>query len=147
MAKYEKLGYCPNNDVSGFYASQEGKDYGKPWLYGMWRLFGNSVVFESTDLHDCDIDVGVCKAVFTTDPIAESVMVAIIRKDVNADKILVKQLHAGACNTQHLEDIQKVLGKVMEPQLIMAPGSRFVAILAKSDEGLDLWVWDLQASY
>lgn len=147
MAKYENLGYCPNNDVSAFYASQEGKDYGKPWLYGMWRLFGSSVVFEPTDLHDCDIDVGVCKSIFMSDPIAESVMAGIIRKDVNADKILVKQLHTGAGNTQHLEDIQKVLGEVMEPKLIMAPGSRFVAILAKSDEGLDLWVWDLQSSY
>ena len=147
MAKYEALGFCPNNYVTGFYFSQEGNDYGKPWLYGMWRLFGGSVVFEPKDLSDCDIDVEVCKTIFTSDPIAESIMAGIIRKDVNADKILVKQLHAGACNTQHLEDIQKVLGKVMEPQLIMAPGSRFVAILAKSDEGLDLWVWDLQSSY
>lgn len=147
MAKYENLGFCPNNYVTGFYFSQAGKDYGKPWLYGMWRLFGGAVVFEPKDLRDCDIDVEVCKTIFTSDPIAESIMSAIIRKDVNAEKILVKQLHGGACNTQHLEDIQKVLVEVDEPQLIIAPGSRFSAIIAKNNEGLDLWVWDLQSSY
>jgi hypothetical protein len=135
MAKYENEGYCPGHvlDLSG-----------DNRLEGLWSLIGSSVVYEKKDAKNCTPDTATCDKIFSSDPIAYDVLSAIIKKDPNADKILVHQLHGLACNTQKLSDIQKTLAEATNPQLIAHSGSNFIVIVADASYGIDLWVWDLE---
>ena len=128
MAKYENEGYCPCQWVD---LSSDSR------LVGLWRLIGSSVVYEKECIPD------ITDKIFSTDPIAYDVLSAIVKKNVNADKILVHQLHNGACNTQRTSDIQKTLAEVTNPQLIAHTGSNFIVIIADASYGIDVWVWDL----
>lgn len=131
MAKYEREGICPqvSFDLSG-----------KVYLTALWSLFGKSVVYEREDAPDTK----TCDRVFDTDPIAYDLLVAIARKNANADKVLVHQLHNGACNTQSVSDVQKTLAEATNPQLIAHAGSDFVVVIADASYGIDVWVWDLK---
>lgn len=135
MAKYENEGYCPCQWVD---LSSDTR------LEGLWRLIGSSVVYKKEDAENCSPDADTCNKVFSTDSIAFDVLSAIVKKNVNADKILVHQLHNGSCNTQSLSDIQKTLANVTNPQLVAHAGSRFVVIISDASYGLDVWVWDLE---
>lgn len=134
MAKYENEGYCPCQRVD---RSSDNR------LVGLWSLIGSSVVYEKEDAVKCSPDTTTCDKIFSTDPIAYDVLSAIVKKNVNADKILVHQLHNGACNTQHTSDILKTLAEVTNPQLIAHTGSNFIVIIADASYGIDVWVWDL----
>ena len=138
MAKYEDEGYCPFQwvDLSG-----------DNRLVGLWSLIGSSVVYEKEDAVKCTPDIVTCNKIFSTDPIAYDVLSAIVKKNVNADKILVHQLHNGACNTQRTSDIQKTLTEVTNPQLIAHAGSNFIVIVADASYGIDVWVWDLASCW
>lgn len=142
MAKFESEGYCPANWVPTRW--DENSD---PRLAGLWSLVGVSIVYEKEDELGCELNSVVINQMFSDDPIACSVLEAIVRRNVNADKILVRQLHNGACNTQSIADIQKVIGEVDNPQLLVHAGSNFIAILADAEYGLDLWVWDLASTW
>lgn len=133
MAKFENEGYCPCTPVSM-------SKYTDVRIAGLWSLIGPSIVYETKD----DPDTPACDQIFSTDVIAYDVLSAIVRKNVNADKIKVRQLHNGGCNVQKTSDIQKVLGEVVNPQLIVHAGSDFVVILADAEYGLDVYVWDLR---
>lgn len=137
MAKYENEGYCPCSWVDLTSDSR---------LVGLWSLVGASVVYEKEDAVKCSPVTTACDQIFSTDPIAYNVLSAIVKKNVNAEKILVHQLHNGACNMQKTSDIQKVMSEVTNPQLIVSAGSNFVVILADAEYGLDVWVWDLRAT-
>ena len=138
MAKYENEGYCPCQwvDLSGDYR-----------LAGLWSLIGTSIVYEKEDAKKCSPDTNTCDKIFSTDPIAYDVLSAIVKKNVNADKILVHQLHNGACNMQCTSDIQKTLAEVTNPQLIAHAGSNFIVIIADASYGIDVWVWDLASCW
>ena len=138
MAKFESQGYCPCQWVD---LSSDTR------LSGLWSLIGSSVVYEMEDAVKCSPDTSACDKVFSTDPIAYDVLSAIVKKNVNADKILVHQLHNGACNTQKTSDIQKVLGEATNPQLIVHAGSNFAVIIADAMHGIDVWVWDLTSCW
>lgn len=134
MAKFESEGYCPCQWVN---LTEDAR------LVGLWSLIGPSVVYEKEDAVKCTPNTEKCDQIFSTDPIAYDVLSAIVKKNANADKILVHQLHNGACNTQRVSDIQKILAEVKNPQLIAHAGSDFVVIIADASHGIDVWVWDL----
>lgn len=138
MAKYENEGYCPCQwvDLSG-----------DNRLADLWSLIGASVVYEKEDAVNCTPDTATCDKIFSTDPIAYDVLSAIVKKNVNADKILVHQLHNGACNMQRTSDIQKTLTEVTNPQLIAHAGSNFIVIVADASYGIDVWAWDLASCW
>jgi hypothetical protein len=138
MAKFEDLGYCPCQWVD-----LTGDDR----LIGLWSLIGSSVVYEKEDAVKCTPDTETCDKIFSTDSIAYDVLSAIVKKNVNAEKILVHQLHSGSCNTQCIADIQKTLAEVNNPQLIAHAGSNFVVIIADASYGIDVWIWDLACSW
>lgn len=127
MAKHEHEGYCPCIWVN-FQNSR---------LVPFWDLIGGNIVYEKNDL----IQTSRYDRIFDSDPIAYNLLSGLIRKNVNADKILVRILCDG--NYQHFSDIQKVLSEANAPQLIAYPESKFIAILSNADYGLDLWIWDL----
>ena len=129
MAKYENEGYCPCQWVD---LSSDDR------LVGLWSLIGPSVVYEKEDAVKCTPDCTTCDKIFSTDPISYDVLSAIIKKNVNADKILVRQLHNGACNMQSTSDIQKTLTEVTNPQLIAHAGSNFIVIIAVASHGIDV---------
>lgn len=138
MAKYENEGFCPCQRV----------DFsGDNRLVGLWSLIGYSVVYENEDAVKCTPDTTTCNKIFSTDPIAYDVLFAIVKRNVNADKILVHQLHNGACNKQCISDIQKTLAEVTNPQLIAHAGSNFIVIIADASYGIDVWVWDLASCW
>lgn len=138
MAKWENDGYCPNIWVPKTW--DEATD---SRIVGLWSLVGPSMVYEKEDSVSCEPDTSRCDRIFGADPISYDVLSAIVKKNVRADKIIIKQLHNGACNTQKLSDIQKVLSNSVNPELIVHAGSNFVVVLADAEYGLDLWVWDL----
>ena len=138
MAKYENEGYCPCQWVD---LSSDNR------LAGLWSLIGSSVVYEKEDAVKCTPDTATCDKIFSTDSIAYDVLSAIVKKNVNADKILVHQLHNGACNMQRTSDIQKTLAEVTNPQLIAHAGSNFIVIIADASYGIDVWVWDLTSCW
>ncbi len=134
MAKYENEGYCPCIWVD---LSSDSR------LSGLWSLIGPSVVYEKEDAIKCTPDIATCDRIFGIDLIAYDVLSAIVKKNVNADKILVHQLHNGSCTTQQTSDIQKTLAEATNPQLIAHAGSNFIVIIADAPYGIDVWVWDL----
>lgn len=136
MAKFENEGYCPNIWVPKTWG--DGTD---SRLNGLWSLVGQSIVYKE----ECNPDV--CNEVFGIDIIAYDVLSAIVKKNVNADKILVHELHNGACNMQKVSDIQKILNESINPELIVHAGSNFTIVLAEAEHGLDLWVWDLRTTW
>ncbi|MCI8519381.1 MAG: hypothetical protein HFJ51_04795 [Clostridia bacterium] len=138
MAKYENEGYCPYQWVD---QSTDTR------LIGLWSLIGPNVVYEEKDEVNCSPDTTTCDQIFSTDPIAYDVLSAIVKRNVNAEKILVHQPHNGACNTQHISDIQKTLCEAMSPQLIVHAGSNFVVIIADAAYGIDVWVWNLNSCF
>ena len=142
MARYEQDGYCPFNGVTNYCFSKEGQDHGHEWHYGLWRVFGPNVVFASKKANGSDDDAK-CESAFTTDPIAEDLMMGIIRANANASKIQVRQLHNGAKNTQKMADVQKVLAEATAPKLIAKAGSHYLAIIDSNGEELVVWLWDL----
>ena len=147
MAAYESYGFCPYNTVTTWCFSQEAHDCGKEWLYGLWRVFGGNVVFApKKDNGGTDIDVK-CLDAFTTDPIAENLMMGIVRANANATKVLVRQLHNGAMNTQELSDVQKVIAEASAPKLIAKPESRFLAVIDNVGDEITVWLWDLDSTY
>lgn len=138
MAKFENEGYCPCQWVD---LTSDAR------LLGLWSLIGASVVYETQDSKKCEPDTEACNKAFSTDPIAYDVLSAIVKKNANADKILVHQLHNGACNTQSTTDIQKVLTESTNPQLVLHAGSNFAVIVADADHGIDVWIWDLGSCF
>lgn len=136
MAKFEDEGYCPNQWL----------EFTDSRLVGLWSLIGYSVVYEKEDSVKCTPDTTTCDKAFSSDPIAYDVLSAIVKRNVNADKILVHQLHNGAVNTQRISDIQKTLTESTNPQLIAHAKSNFIVVLADATYGLDVWVWDLSVS-
>ena len=140
MAKFENEGYCPC-----IWVPKTWDDTTDKRLIGLWALVGASLVYEKEDKNGNTPDTTSCDQVFGKDPIAWDLLSAIVRKNVNADKIKVRQLHNGACNTQRVSDVQRVMAEATNPELIVHAGSRFVVVLADAPYGLDLWVWDLLA--
>lgn len=138
MARYENEGYCPCQWVD---LSADSR------LVGLWSLIGVNVVYEKEDAVYCTPDTTTCNQIFSTDPIAYDVLSAIVKKNVNAEKILVHQLHNGACNTQNISDVQKILCEASNPQLIAHAGSNFIVIIADATYGIDVWIWDLNSCF
>ena len=121
MANYENERYC-----AGIELSNDNR------LEGLWSLIGAKVEFENDDY-------SLDHTLFGTDPIAYDVLSAIIRKNVNANKILVHPLPNEALTS----DIQEALAEVTNPLLIAHAGSNFIVLLADAPYGIDVWVWDL----
>ncbi len=142
MAKFEKEGYCPCTRVPKTW--DENTD---TRLFGLWSLVGASIVYEKVDVHNRIPDIAACDQIFGTDVISYDVLSAIIKKNATADKIKVHQLRSGEENTQKTSDIQKVMGKVTNPELVVHAGSNFVVLLADAEYGLDVWVWDLRITW
>ncbi len=142
MAKFEHEGYCPCVWVPKTWDETTDNR-----LIGLWSIIGASIVYENQDANKCSPDTNACDQIFGVDSISYDVLSGIIRKNANADKILVHQPHNGACNTQKVSDIQKVLGQVKNPELIVHAGSNFAVILSDADYGMDVWVWDLRSSW
>lgn len=142
MAKFENEGYCPCIWVPKTWTEETSS-----CLSGLWSLVGGSIVYEMEDELHCTPDTASCDQIFGTDVIAYDVLSAIVKKNVNADKILVHQLHNGTCGTQKVSDIQKVMSKVTNPELVVHAGSNFVVVLADAEHGLDVWVWDLKSCF
>ena len=140
MAKFEREGYCPL-----IWAPMMWNDSTDPRINGLWNLVGPSVVYAKTDERGCTPDTGKCDEAFGFDPISYDLLSAIVKKNPNADKILVHQLHNGASNTQSILDIQKVMSRCDNPELVVAAESNFTVVIADTEYGLDLWVWDLRA--
>ena len=140
MAKFENEGYCPCDWVPKTW--DENTD---TRLIGLWSLVGASIVYEMEDENRYTPDTAACDEIFGTDVIAYDVLAAIIKKNATAYKIKVRQLHNGA--TQKTSDIQKVMGKVTNPELVVHAGSNFVVLLADAKYGLDVWVWDLRTTW
>ena len=142
MAKFENEGYCPCIWVPKTW--DENTD---TRLIGLWSLVGASIVYEKRDKHNRPLDTAACDQIFGTDVIAYDVLSAIIKKNATADKIKVRQLRSGEDNTQKTSDIQKVMGEVTNPELVVHAGSNFVVLLADAEYGLDVWVWDLRTTW
>lgn len=136
MAKYEGEGYRPWNVVPKTWNA-----YLTTRLWGLWMLVGESIVYENED----NLDNEACNKIFGTDFIAYDVLSAIVKKNVNADKILVHQLYNGDSDTQSVSDVQKILAEATNPQLIAHARSRFVVVIADASYGIDVWVWDLKS--
>ena len=142
MAKFENEGYCPCIWVPRTW--DENTD---TRLIGLWSLVGASIVYEKVDVHNRIPDIAACDQIFGTDVISYDVLSAIIKKNATADKIKVHQLRSGEGNTQKTSDIQKVMGEVTNPELVVRAGSNFVVLLADAEYGLDVWVWDLRITW
>lgn len=112
-------------------------------LVGLWSLISSSIKFEAEDkgLTNCYPDI--YNKLFSTDPISYRVLSAIVKKNVNADQILVRKLRNKFGQKQFTSDIQETLGKVTNPKLIAEAGSNFIVIIADASYGIDVWVWDL----
>lgn len=142
MAKFENEGYCPCIWVPRTW--DENTD---TRLIGLWSLVGASIVYEERDKYNHRLDIAACNQIFGTDVIAYNVLSAIIKKNATADKIKVRQLRSGEADTQKTSDIQKVMGEVTNPELVVRAGSNFVVLLADAEYGLDVWVWDLRITW
>ncbi len=142
MAKFESEGYCPAVWVPMLWDEETD-----PRLAGLWSIVAPSLVYEKEDEHGCTPDTASIDKMFADDPIAYDVLATIVKRDASADKILIRQLHNGACNTQCVSDIQMVMGNAVNPQLIVHAGSNFATVLADAEYGLDLWVWDLASAW
>lgn len=133
MAKYEHEGYCPC-----IWVPKTWNEETDTRLSGLWSLIGDSIVYEDNTAN--------CDEVFGVDRIAYDVLSAIVRKNVNASKIMVRQKRRPVSNTQNIADIMVVLKDAINPEIIAHAGSNFIAILADANYGLDLWVWDLRTA-
>lgn len=142
MAKYENDGYCPN-----IWVPKKWTKDSDPCLFGLWSLVGDSIVYTHDPEPACNPDINTCDKVFSTDPIAVNLLTAMVRKNVNADKILVHQIFNGGCNKQSNKDIGKVLGTSKNPEIITAPKSEFLVVLSDADYGMDVWIWDLNSTW
>ena len=98
MAKFENEGYCPNIWVPKTWG--DGTD---SRLNGLWSLVGQSIVYKE----ECNSDV--CNEVFGIDIIAYDVLSAIVKKNVNADKINVPKNKNEASTIQKVTTIQKYM--------------------------------------
>jgi len=138
MAKFENEGYCPC-----IWVPKKWDENTDTRLAGLWSVVGASIVYAQEDNPNTDC----CDQIFSTDAIAYDVLFGIVKKNANADKIMVKQPHYMSCNRQSLTDVQKILGEATNPELIAHAGSNFVVILADAPYGMDVWVWDLRAVF
>lgn len=135
MAKFENEGYCPYNFVTEWISKNDNS------LFGLWSLIGDSIVYEKKEASV--INVENFNKVFSEDIIACDLITSIIKRNANAEKILVRQFYNLFCCTQNISDIPKVLAQVTNPELILHAGSNFAVILADTSYGMDIWVWDL----
>lgn len=142
MAKFENEGYCPD-----IWVPKNWNENTDSRIRVLWSIVGPSIVYEKEDEHHCAPNTKECDKIFGEDFIAVDLLYAIVKKNINADKILVHQLHNGARNTQKISDIQKVMAKVSNPELILCAGSNFAVVLADADYGMDVWVWDMKSCY
>ena len=123
------------------YCTYQWVDFSKDErLVGLWSLIGASVVF-SKEVPN------MYQQVFDTDPIAYDVLASIVKKNVNADKILVRQMCNGNCNMQSITDMHRVVKEAKNPQLIVHAGSNFLVILADAEYGMDVWILDVSSCY
>lgn len=141
MSRYEKEGYCPGAWVPKLWDETSDKR-----LIGLWSLIGDSVVYIEEHEHNCTPDSAACNQAFGKDIIAYDLLAAIVRKNVNARKIAVYQLHSESVNRQDIADIYKVMKKSNNPELVLHPASNFAAVLADTAYGMDVWIWDLRAT-
>lgn len=111
MARYENDGYCPCMDVA---QTLQNTKVDKR-LYGIWWLIGDRIV--------CDKSVNSCEVVklFTVDPIAAESMKALIQR--LPQKIVVHQ-------QQQTTTITECCKKLDNPEIIVAKGSKFVALVS-----------------
>lgn len=120
MEKFETEGWVPKTWGDGI----------DKRINGLWSIVEKSIVYKK----GCNPDV--CE-VFGIDIVSYDVLSAIVKKNVNAEKIVVRECHC-------LSDIQKILSEAGNPELIVHAGSNFAIVLAEAEHGLDLWVWDLR---
>ena len=142
MAKFEEEGFCPY-----IWVPKTWNENTDTRLSGLWSLVGASIVYEKRDKYNHPLSIAACNQIFGTDVIAYDVLSAIIKKNATADKIKVRQLRSGEADTQKTSDIQKVMGEVTNPELVVRAGSNFVVLLADAEYGLDVWVWDLRITW
>ncbi len=141
MAKWEHEGYCPNNTICR--KLWEGNFDSR--LIGLWDVFGSVVVYATEEENETPIDVDTCNKVFTEDPLAYSLLAAIIKKAAQPEKVKIHQIHNGASNKQMLVDIMETMKKLeaANPELVVAAGSNFAVLLSNAGYGIDVWIWDL----
>ena len=79
------------------------------------------------------------------DPIAVWLLEAVIRKDVNASKIMFHLVGTDFRLPFRLEAAKKRIQSNQDVQLIAAPSSCYIAILEKKEEEkLEIWIYALQ---
>ena len=108
-------------------------------LFGWWDLVGPKVVVE-----DRGTDVQTIRTMFCTDPIAVTVLKAMVRKNPAPSGVFVYQKGIGKKDEAKRKEAQDMLTSEKEAELVVASGSRFLAVLLKGSNGsLVLNVWDL----
>lgn len=139
MAKFESIGYCPNNSVCKAHGAEDADKR----LIGLWSMIGPSVVYV-TDTEGCAPNNVMVDKIFCEDNMAYRLLTSIIKTNPDVDKVQVHQIFEGACNTQRYGAIQDCLMGHEGAKLILAHGSNFAVVLHESSETqIDLYVWDL----
>lgn len=114
----------------------------KPEMVGLWMLLHTHLVYEESK-KNCLPDTDSLVKLFHHDPIGYELLARIIKKNANAENILLHQLYAGNHHLQDKADIAKVISEATNPELVAYRGSDFVAVIADADYGMDVWIWDL----
>ncbi|MBR2997375.1 hypothetical protein IKF33_03030 [Candidatus Saccharibacteria bacterium] len=140
----ERLELTGENPSSDILDALEGAEDRR--LYGLWSILCSAILYAETDACGFASDTKVFDDLFKgEDKITFRVLSALIKRYADGCAIKVCQLHEDHI-WQSCKDAQRVLVEADNPELIVAPGSRFMAVLTDADYGLDLWIWDLNVT-
>lgn len=117
------------------------KDAGDKRLLGAWSMLGNGnpILYEAGTPN-----MEVLDAFFSGEfSMTYDVLEAIGGRYLNGFTVKVRQIRDDNC-CQSRSNIVEVINTVKNPEIIITAGSRFLAVLADADYGLDLWIWDLK---
>lgn len=137
MARYESEGYCPSIWV-GRRLFNPGTD---KRLIGLWEITRDAVVYDTDEKYKPQHQE--TDEIFSSDPIAFSLLSTLIRR--NATAKMIKVFQPWVINSrQQLADLQQMLSAKPNSTLVSASKSNFIALVADAEYGLDVYVWDLR---
>lgn len=111
-------------------------------LLGLWCVLRNAIIYESGTPNPELLD-GLFAGEFN---LAYSILSAVVKRYLDGFAVKVRQIRDDANCWQSRESILEVVSTTKNPELIVGPGSRFLAVLSDADYGLDLWIWDLNVT-
>ena len=75
------------------------------------------------------------------------VLSAIAKRNVTADKINLGDWYDMVYKDQHIFNLNEIAGEATNFELVVRAGSNLIVLLADTEDGLDIYVWNIRSRW